>query len=253
MNIFPSPLLAVLVTAVAFLYASIGFGGATGYLAVMSQFRIDPSVMASTALVLNIFVAGVAFINYFRAGHLTKNLLLPFLFTSIPAAFIGGYIKLNDSIYYIMLYAVLTLVMLNMLFARKETVDAEVRLRPFPIWLTLVCGAGIGLLSGMVGIGGGVFLAPLIILTRWGTAKQAAATAAGFIVLNSISGLIGRVLGGNYILGTFGASLLPVGIFGALGGSYLGARHFSGLWTRRILGVVLLISIVNFVVVSLKK
>jgi uncharacterized membrane protein YfcA len=99
MNILPSPLLAVLVTAVAFLYASIGFGGATGYLAVMSQFGIDPALMASTSLVLNIFVAGVAFINYARAGHLRNNLLLPFLLTSIPTAFIGGFFKLANSIY----------------------------------------------------------------------------------------------------------------------------------------------------------
>ncbi len=249
----PSPLLAALVAVVAFLYASIGFGGATGYLAVMSQFGIDPAVMASTALVLNIFVAGIAFFNYARAGHLEKRLLVPFLVTSIPAAFIGGYFKLTNDIYYILLYAVLTYVMFNMLFARKETMDEARRLRPFPLWLALTCGAGIGLLSGMVGIGGGVFLSPLIILSRWGTSKQAAATAAGFILLNSVSGLLGRLLGGNLVLGTFGVTLLPVGILGALAGSYLGARHFSGLWTRRILGVVLLVAIVNFVVGYLGK
>ncbi len=248
MDNLPSPLLAVLVTAVAFLYASIGFGGATGYLAVMSQFGIAPAVMSSTALVLNIFVAGVAFLNYARAGHLVKRLLLPFLVTSIPAAFIGGYFKLTDNIYYILLYAVLTCVMLNMLFARTEPQAGIEHLHPFPLWLALVCGAGIGLLSGMVGIGGGVFLSPLIILARWGTPKQAAATASGFIVLNSVSGLIGRTLGGNFVLGAFGATLLPLGIIGALAGSYLGARKLSGLWTRRILGLVLLIAILNFVV-----
>ncbi|HEX7540670.1 MAG TPA: sulfite exporter TauE/SafE family protein [Anaerolineales bacterium] len=247
MDNLPSPLIAVLVTAVAFLYSSIGFGGATGYLAVMSQFGIDPAVMSSTALLLNIFVAGVAFLNYARAGHLVKRLLFPFLVTSIPAAFIGGYFKLTDNIYYILLYAVLTYVMLNMLFARPEPQAGIEDLHPFPLWLALVCGAGIGLLSGMVGIGGGVFLSPLIILARWGTPKQAAATAAGFIVLNSVSGLIGRALGGNFVLGAFGAALLPLGIIGALAGSYLGARHFSGLWTRRILGLVLLVAIINFV------
>jgi uncharacterized membrane protein YfcA len=248
MNLLPSPLLAALVAVVAFLYASVGFGGATGYLAVMSQFGIAPAVMTSTALVLNIFVAGIAFINYARAGHLEKQLLIPFMITSIPAAFIGGYFKLNDNIYYILLYAVLTCVMFTMLFARKGTTDEAAQLRPFPLWLALTCGAGIGLLSGMVGIGGGVFLSPLIILARWGTSKQAAATAAGFILLNSVSGLLGRLLGGNLVLGTIGVALLPVGILGALAGSYLGARRFSGLWTRRILGVVLLVAIMNYVV-----
>lgn len=248
MNNLPPPLLAVLVTAVALLYASVGFGGATGYLAVMSQFGIDPKVMASTALVLNIFVAGIAFLNYGHAGHLVKRLLFPFLFTSIPAAFIGGYLKLINDIYYILLYIVLSYVMLIMLFARKESGDEAAHLRPFPLWLAMSCGAGIGLLSGMVGIGGGVFLSPLIILARWGTSKQAAATAAGFIVLNSVSGLIGRAVGGNLVLSAFGAALMPFGIVGALAGSYLGARKFSGLWTRRILGVVLLVAIVKFVV-----
>ncbi len=248
MDNLPSPLLAVLVAAVAFFYASIGFGGATGYLAVMSQFGIEPAVMASTALVLNIFVAGIAFLNYARAGHLSKRLFLPFLVTSIPAAFLGGYFKLTDEAYTLLLYAVLTCVMLRMIFARKEDAVGTGDLRPFPPWLALTCGAGIGLLSGMVGIGGGVFLSPLIILAHWGTPKQAAATAAGFILLNSVSGLVGRALGGNFVLGAFGASLLPLGILGALAGSYLGARRFSGLWTRRILGIVLLVAIVNFVV-----
>jgi uncharacterized membrane protein YfcA len=242
----PSPLLAVLVTAVAFLYSSIGFGGATGYLAAMSQFGIEPNIMASTALVLNIIVAGISFINYSRAGHLRKRLLWPFLVTSIPAAFIGGYFKIHEDIYYLLLYAVLTHVMFTMLFASDGKYDQTSDLRDFPLWLAFLTGAVIGLLSGMVGIGGGIFLSPLIIVARWGTSKQAAATAAAFIVLNSVSGLIGRLLGGNLELGIFGLSLLPLGILSALTGSYFGARRFSGLWVRRLLGVVLLVAIVNF-------
>lgn len=242
----PSPLLAALVAAVAFLYASVGFGGATGYLAVMSQFGIPKDLMASAALVLNIFVAGIALINFSRAGHLRPNLFWPFVLASVPAAFVGGYFKLTDQAYYLLLYAVLTWVMLRMLFSGKDSSAAD--LRPAPSWLALACGAGIGLLSGMVGIGGGVFLSPLIILARWGTSKQAAATAAGFIFLNSISGLIGRALGGNLTLGTFGAALLPVVILAALTGSYFGARRFSGVWIRRLLGLVLLAAIVNYVV-----
>jgi len=253
MYYLPSPLLALLVTTVAFLYASVGFGGASGYLTLMSQFGIDPIVMASTALLLNIAVASIAFFNYTRAVSLRMDLLLPFLLTSIPAAFLGGYFKLHSDIYLFLLYAVLTYVMLRMLFTRPEPETGADNLLAFPLWLALTCGAGIGLLSGMVGIGGGIFLSPLIILAHWGTPKQAAATAAAFIVLNSISGLIGRVLGGNFVLGAFSAALLPLGIIGALAGSYLGARKFSGLWIRRILGVVLLIAIVNFWVVSFRR
>jgi len=118
--------------------------------------------------------------------------------------------------------------------------------RPPPTWLALTSGAVIGLLSGMVGIGGGIILSPLIILMRWGTPKQAASTAAGFIFLNSLSGLLGRFIGGNLMFGELGVWLLPIGVLGALAGSYLGARRFSGLWTRRVLGVVLLIAVVRF-------
>ena len=244
----PSPLLVILVGGIAFLYASVGFGGATGYLAVMSQFGIEPNLMATTALLLNVVVSGIAFINYARAGHMEKRLLLSFPLTSVPAAFLGGYFKLNDAFYFVLLYSVLTYVTARMLFAQNNKNILVETLRPLPLWLALISGAMIGLLSGMVGIGGGIILSPLIILMRWGTPKQAASTAAGFISLNSLSGLLGRLLGGNFILGELGAWLLPVGILGALTGSYFGARRFSGLWARRALGVVLLISVVRFLV-----
>ena len=240
-NSLPSPLLAALVTGIAFLYASIGFGGATGYLAVMSLYGINPNVMASSALGLNVIVASISFSSYAHAGHFRKDLSLPFLLTSVPAAFIGGYFKVHEDLYFLLLYAVLTYVTFNMLFARKAEENA--RLRAIPTWLALASGALIGLLSGVVGIGGGIFLSPLIILAGWGTPKQAAATSAGFIVLNSLSGLTGRLTGGNLVFGWFGATLIPLGALGALAGSYLGARYLPGVGLRRILGVVLLIAV----------
>jgi uncharacterized membrane protein YfcA len=242
----PSILLTILVGGIAFLYASVGFGGATGYLAVMSQFGIEPNLMATTALLLNVVVSGISFTNYTRAGLMERRLLLSFPLTSIPAAFLGGYFKLNEELYFIILYGVLAYVMVRMLFARNNTDIDEEALHPPPLWLALLCGAVIGLLSGMIGIGGGIILSPLIILMRWGTPKQAASTAAGFIFVNSLSGLFGRLLSGNFMFGELGAWLLPVGILGAIAGSYFGARRFSGLWTRRVLGVVLLIAVVRF-------
>jgi uncharacterized membrane protein YfcA len=242
----PSPLLGILVGGIAFLYASVGFGGATGYLAVMSQFGIDANLMATTSLLLNVAVSGIAFANYVRAGHMERGLMLTFPLASIPAAFLGGFFKLNEALYFTLLYSVLTYVMFRMLFARKEYISENETSQKPPLWLAALSGAVIGLLSGMVGIGGGIILSPLIILMRWGTAKQAASTAAGFIFLNSISGLLGRYLGGNLMFGELGAWLLPVGVLGALAGSYFGARRFSGLWARRILGVVLLIAVVRF-------
>ena len=239
-------LLTILVGGIAFLYASVGFGGATGYLAVMSQFEIEPNLMATTSLILNVVVAGIAFISYARAGHVDKRLLLTFPLASIPAAFVGGIFKVNEELYFVILYMVLTFVALRMLFAKNGNVEDESTLRTFPLWLALTVGFVIGLLSGMIGIGGGIILSPLIILMRWGTPKQAASTAAGFIFLNSLSGLLGRLLGGNFVFGELGGWLLPVGIIGALAGSYFGARRFSGLWARRVLGVVLLIGVVRF-------
>lgn len=242
----PSSLLMILIGGIAFLYASVGFGGATGYLTVMSQFGIEPKLMATTSLMLNLVVAGTAFVNYTRAGHMQRRLLLTFPLASVPAAFLGGFIKLNEDLYFILLYSTLTYVMLRMLFVRNNQVINEEELCPTPLWLAIVVGAIIGLLSGMVGIGGGIILSPLIILMKWGTPKQAASTAAGFIFLNSLSGLLGRYIGGNLMFGELGAWLLPVGILGALAGSYFGARRFSGLWARRALGVVLLIAVVRF-------
>jgi uncharacterized membrane protein YfcA len=238
----PPILLLLSVFGIAFLYASVGFGGATGYLAVMSLFDIPIAIMASTALILNLFVSSVSFFVYYRAGHFRSRLTWPFLITSIPAAFLGGYLHLQDQVYYIFLYGVLAFVTLRMLFFSKGAEDQLPR-RPLSLPIGLLTGAGIGLLSGIVGIGGGIFLSPLIILTHWGTTKQASSVAAVFIFVNSASGLIGRLIGGNFAINNLGLYLLPLGIVAAFGGAYLGAKKLSGIWLRRLLGFVLLIAI----------
>lgn len=238
-------LLYLLVPIIAFLYASVGFGGATGYLAAMSLFGIPPQEMSSTALVLNILVASISFSSFYRAGHLRRDLLLPFILTSVPAAFLGGYFKITDEIYSILLYTVLTFVAIRLLLFSRQQDDSQ-PLRPVPLTLALLIGFGIGILSGMVGIGGGIFLSPIIIFARWGTSKQASAVAAAFIALNSISGLIGRVAGGTFVLNAFGLSLIPVGLLGALAGSYWGAVRFNGLSLRRALGAVMAFAVSNF-------
>lgn len=239
-------LLFVFVPLIAFLYASVGFGGATGYLAAMSLFGIEPQVMASTALVLNVIVASISFVTYFRAGHLRRDLLLPFIITSIPAAFIGGSFKLADHIYSILLYTVLTFVAIRLLFFSKHSDDEHATHNTPPFWIAAVIGFVIGLLSGMVGIGGGIFLSPIIIYARWGNSKQAATAAAAFIVLNSISGLLGRLAGGTFAFDTFGVLLIPFGVIGALAGSWIGAQRISNLNLRRALGVVMSFAVSNF-------
>jgi uncharacterized membrane protein YfcA len=235
--------LSLLVLLIATLYASAGFGGASGYLTAMSFFSIPVNVMASTALVLNILVSSISFTNYTRAGHLKPKLLVPFLITSVPAAFLGGYMKISEQTYTTLLYLVLTYLAVRMLFFRTPA-DAEAwDPRPVTWWTALVIGAIIGLLSGMLGMGGGIFLSPLILLMQWGTPKQAAASAGGFIAINSLSGLIGRMIGGTLEIGSFGLWLLPAGLLGALIGSQLGAIKFSGAGVRRALGIILTIAV----------
>lgn len=241
----PFLLLPLTVFVIAFFYASVGFGGATGYLAVMSLFDLPPKLMASTALVLNLVVSSVAFLNYYSAGHFRFRLLWPFLVTSIPAAFVGGYLRLHDQVYFMLLYGVLTFVMGRMLFFSRPGDDLAPR-RALSPPVGMGVGAVIGLLSGMVGIGGGIFLSPLILLIRWGTSKEASAVASVFIFINSASGLVGRVLGGNFLLNSLGLTLLPAGILAAFGGAYLGARKFSGVTVRRLLGLVLLVAISKY-------
>ena len=236
-------LLSLLVLLIATLYASAGFGGASGYLTAMSFFPIPVNVMASTALVLNIMVSSVSFTSYTRAGHLRPRLLIPFLVTSVPAAFIGGYMKISEQMYTTLLYAVLTYLAVRMLFFHTPTETENWEPHTISLWVALSTGAVIGLLSGMLGMGGGIFLSPLILLMKWGTSKEAAASAGGFIAINSVSGLVGRILGGTLQFGQFGLWLIPAGLLGALIGSHLGAIKFSGAGVRRTLGVILTIAV----------
>lgn len=238
-----NPLLLLLVFVVAVLYSSAGFGGASGYLLAMSFFDIPANVMSSTALVLNIFVSTISFTSYFRAGHFRLKLLIPFLIASIPAAFLGGTFKLTEQTYSILLYAVLTYLALRMTFFPVLSDKADWTPHPVPLWAALTSGAVIGFLSGMIGIGGGIFLSPLIILLGWGNSKEAAASAGAFIAINSISGLVGRFANGTFSLGEFGIPLLVIGLIGALIGSQLGAVKFSGAGVRRVLGFILIIAV----------
>ena len=239
-------LLPALVFLVAILYSSVGFGGASSYLAVMSLFDVDPAVSSTIALCLNVLVAGIAFTNYSLSGFLKLNILLPFLLTSVPAAFIGGVVKINLSIYQFLLHLVLLLVAFRMMFFPKPEAKLDQPLKPPPLGLALVLGILLGLISGIVGIGGGIFLSPLIILAGWGSSKQAAASSAAFIVLNSISGLVGRVSGGSFVFSSFGWVLLPIGVAGGMIGSLLGARYLPGKNLQRFLAAILMIVVLRY-------
>src|SRR5213594_673246 len=177
------PLLLPLIFLVALAYSSVGHGGASGYLAVLSFFGLPPLAMAPSALLLNLLVAGMSFLLYARSGHFVFGLLWPFLLTSIPFAFLCGVTHLSSHAYMVLLALVLTFAAYRLLAAappRKE----ESFVSPPPLWVALLAGAGIGFLSGLVGVGGGIFLSPLMILLKWADAKRTAAASAAFIWVN---------------------------------------------------------------------
>jgi uncharacterized membrane protein YfcA len=231
-------LLAALFFAAALLYSSVGHAGASAYLAAMALVGLPPDIMRPTALVLNLFVAGIVVVRFTRAGHLPWRELLPLVLGSIPAAFIGGGIELPGEIYRPLVAIVLLAGAWRLATAPAagEDVPAGVPLLP-----GILAGAAIGLLAGLTGTGGGIFLTPLLVLAGWAATRDAAGLSGAFILANSLAGLAGLASGGVTL-----PSALPVWIAavvaGGLIGSWLGAARYSVLGLRRALAVVLVIA-----------
>jgi hypothetical protein len=238
-------LLLGLVFFVALAYSSVGHGGASGYLAVLSFFGLGPAAMAPSALCLNLLVSGTSFVSYRRAGHFCARLLWPFLLTSIPFAFLGGLAPVSPRAYLMALAAALLFAAYR-LVAVVPPPQEESFLRAPSLWVALPAGAAIGFVSGVIGVGGGIFLSPLLILLKWADARRTAAVSAAFIWLNSLAGLYGQLLK-NPVDWTGLAPLVAAAFAGGLLGSYLGAHRFRGVWLRRVLGVVLLVATVKLV------
>ncbi|MBN8677616.1 MAG: sulfite exporter TauE/SafE family protein [Chitinophagales bacterium] len=227
-----------LLLLVAFLYASVGHGGASGYLALMALFSFAPEVMRPTALVLNIFVASISFFSYYKGGHFSWKTFWPLALAAVPAAYLGGLMAAPDSLYKQILGAVLLLPAIRFLLPLETT---PVQARQLQIPGALLMGAGIGALSGMIGIGGGIILSPLLILLGWANVKQAAAVSALFIVVNSVAGLIGQLQRGVHFSGEM-ALMVLIAIIGGLAGSWAGAFKFPQKALKISLAVVLLIA-----------
>ncbi len=238
--------LVILIFLVALVYASVGHGGASGYLATMSLLASTPTAMASSALLLNLLVAGTACLTFWRAGHGSFQLLWPFIVGSIPGALMGGWLPVSAGTYGWLLAVALLVAAGRLCLPSIRHGDVLARPRLF---IAVFVGVGIGLLSGVVGVGGGIFLSPLMMLLRWADPKQTAAASAGFIVVNSAAGLIGRVMAGRVVMGPL-VPLVVAAFVGGVIGSRLGANHFSGLWVRRLLAVVLVIAAGKLVVLS---
>ncbi len=240
-QIFGMPLMLALFVIVAFLYACVGHGGASGYLVLMSFFAFPLSFMKPTALLLNILVSGIAFYYYHQENKINKKVFIPFIITSVPFAYLGGYLTINTFYFKILLASVLLVALIRLVGFFKK--DNEV-LKPVNVPLALFFGAIIGLLSGLLGIGGGILLTPLIILFAYANFKQAASMSALFILINSISGLLGFISKGESIQS--GGILLAV--FASAGGTlgaYYGSKKFNTLVLKNILAIVMAIAILK--------
>jgi uncharacterized membrane protein YfcA len=227
-------LILPLLFVTALLYSSVGHGGASGYLACMALVGISPLLMRPSALILNLFVSGIAFVSFYKAGFFRWRLLWPFAITSVPASYIGARLDINPTVYKIILGICLIIAVARILYKSK---DSET-LRNLNISFALILGLILGLISGMIGIGGGIILSPLLIVFRWAPVKEASAVSAIFIFLNSLSGLVGLFQKGFSFEPKI-AVWITVAVIGGIIGSYLGSRKFSITGLKYVLASVL--------------
>jgi uncharacterized membrane protein YfcA len=237
-------LLAALFFAAALLYASVGHAGASAYLAAMALVGVAAATMRPTALVLNLFVATIVVVRFTRAGHLPWRSLVPLAIGSVPAAFVGGSIDLPGEIYRPLVAVVLLVGAWRLATTPPPTDDKD---RPGVPWLPgILAGATIGLLAGLTGTGGGIFLTPLLVLAGWAGTRDAAGLSGSFILVNSLSGLAGLLSGGISL-----PPALPLWIgsvaAGGLVGSWIGAARYSVLNLRRALAAVLVLAALKLV------
>ncbi len=229
--------LAALILAAALLYSSVGHGGASGYLAAMALFGVAPAVMKPTALALNILVATIATVKYLRAGCFSARLFWAFACTSIPLAFVGGRIEL-PAVYYKPVVGVVLLYAAVQLW-RGGFMPRDPAARPSPI-VAAGLGAVVGLLSGLTGVGGGIFLTPLVLFMGWSDVRQAAGVSAAFILVNSVAGLAGLWSRVGEL-----PEALPLWATAAVVGGWVGAeygsRRLAGPTMQRLLAAVLTI------------
>ena len=231
------PFLCGSVLLVAFLYSCVGHAGASGYIVVMSLFSLAPDVIKPTALVLNILVASISAWQFYRAGHFSWRLFWPFAVLAIPCAFLGGWIDLPTRVFKILVGVVLLFSAIR--FLLRPSADDVAAAPSHPV--SILLGAGLGLLAGLTGTGGGIFLTPLLLFKKWARTKQAAAISALFILVNSIAGLLGN-FAATRRFPSFAIYLAVAAIAGGIAGSYFGSRRFDHTTIKRCLAIVLFIA-----------
>jgi len=232
-------MIAVGIFIAATLYASVGHAGASGYIAVMALAGLAPESLKPAALCLNILVASIATVKYYRVGAFSKTLLLPLIITSIPCAYVGGLISLPGGVYKPLLGAALIYAAWYSFSTAKTAPLAGVNTPKTSV--LVVAGGAIGLLSGLIGVGGGIFLSPILLFLRWGETRVISGVAAAFILVNSIAGLIG-VMSKHPAL----PEGLPVWAIAAVIGGWMGAefgsKRLDSTAIRRVMAVVLVVA-----------
>ena len=225
----------VLLFFVALLYASVGHGGASGYLALMAIFGFSQTVMKPTSLLLNLFVSAVSFFQFYRGRHFRWNIFIPFALASVPMSFVGGLIHVDNNIYKKVLGLLLLFPIIRFFFFQNA--DPKEFREPNSV-LSLLIGGLIGFLSGMIGIGGGIILSPILLLLKWTDQKQTAAISAIFIFVNSVAGLAGQLIKGVQFSQNM-IGYVIVAFAGGLCGAYLGALKFPQTILKYVLACVL--------------
>lgn len=239
-------LLLLCLLVVGFLYASVGHGGASGYIAIFSLFHIAMPAYKPWVLVMNVVIASMAFIQFYRSGHFRWKHCWPFLITSIPFAYLGSQMAVQTRWYNLFLGLALVFPVIRLLgFKPKE----KQQTKDVSLPAALVLGAILGYVSGMLNIGGGIFLSPLLILLAWANAKESAAAAALFIVLNSAAGLLGGKLNG-YTATASSYLWLMAALAGGLLGAFLGSHRFQNKTIQYLLAVVLSMASVKLIFFS---
>ena len=228
----------VLLFLLAFLYAAVGHGGASGYLALMAFFSFAPAVMKPTALLLNLFVSLTSFIQFYRGGHFQWKTFWPFALASVPMAYLGGLVVVDDHIYKKILGVLLLFPVLRFFFLKNPKAEEQ---NEGHLLLSFIIGGIIGFLSGLIGIGGGIILSPVLLLLKWTDQKGTAAISALFIFVNSVSGLGGQLMKGIHLTADM-YTFVFIAFAGGLCGAYLGAMRARQTILKNVLATVLLLA-----------
>ena len=231
-------LLALGMLVAAFGYAAVGHGGASAYIAAMALAGVAPAEMRPVALLLNVLVSSLGTWKFQRAGHFRWRLFWPFAVVSIPMAYLGGAVTLPGQAYKVLVGVVLLYAAWQLWLSGRSGTEMRAVREP-PLGWAMAIGAVMGLLAGLTGVGGGIFLSPLLLMLGWAGTKQTSAVAAPFILVNSLAGLAAVFVARSSALPSYAWALAPAVVIGGWLGAEYGSRRFANPVVRRVLAVVL--------------